>query len=192
MHTPPPPIILSKNPLPRLTQLFPLPPQDVSPLQDTTTATMAQPQTLTGTGTPGPHALSPFESLPFDIVHEIISNLDYLSTLHLSLANSRLRHSLHPDALVPPSSKAAFLQRAEAFPQHRYSLACFRCLRLLPRLSFADTHRAGPKGKHSSHPAKQLQRFCHPCGVAHRLYPHMCGFRLNRVRHRLCHTCGIW
>lgn len=188
MHAPPPPITLSSKPQatspppsPRLTQLFPF--QDVSP-PATPTATMTSPSA---------GGLSPFESLPYDIILSITSHLDYPTALHLSLTNTRLHASLHPDALVPRSAKADFLQYvAEAYPQHRHSLACFRCLRILPRLAFADTHRAGRKGKHSSYPERQRLRFCHDCGVKGLLYPDMRGFRVNGVRHWLCHTCGIW
>lgn len=193
MHAPPPPITLSSKPRattspPRLSQLFPSL-QDVSP-PATPPLTMAQPHPPPTGEAPG---LSPFESLPFDVILSITSHLDYLTVLRLSLTNTRLHSSLHPDALVPRSVKADFLQHvAESYPQHRHSLTCFRCLRILPRLAFADTHRAGRKGKHSSYPEKQRLRFCHDCGARGLLYPDMRGFRVNGVRHWLCHTCGIW
>ncbi|KAK1836778.1 hypothetical protein QBC39DRAFT_402764 [Podospora conica] len=155
----------------------------------TTTTTMAQPHHTAGTPPSSPSDLSLFETLPFDVVYEICSYLDYLSVLNISMANSRLHKSILPDLFVPASTKIAFLQLAEKFPQNRYSLACFRCLKVLPRLAFSDAHRSGHKGKNSSRPFKQLQRFCYDCGVSNLLFQHCQGFWHNGFVHMVCHLC---
>ena len=194
---PPPPIAFQAKPvfvgalLPRFTnKSTSFPAQQVSPVRDTTTATMAQPQIAKGERRLD--GLSPLEAAPFDVILGIASLLDYGSVLQLSLANSRLRQSLHPDALCPLPAKFAFFQQVEKYQQHMYRLACFRCWRLLPRQAFTDSHRCGRRGKNSLSLSKQRERCCFDCGVKDLVFPDMRGFVFNSQRMYLCHQCGEW
>lgn len=138
--------------------------------------------------------LSPLETLPFDILLNVFSHLDdYRTVLSLSLTNSRLRTSLHPDALCTREQKIACYQHAEKnFPQHADRLVCFRCWRFLERDAFADAHRRGKRGKASNDPKKQAKRWCWECGTRERLFEMGRGWKRDGRWLWGCWQCGEW
>ncbi|KAK4216837.1 hypothetical protein QBC37DRAFT_397195 [Rhypophila decipiens] len=94
-------------------------------------------------------------TIPVDILYEITSHLDYGDAFQLAGASSGLRGALHPlltspDASFPLSveAKQTALRCAEKISkQHIRNLACFTCMRMLPREAFSASNRRGDRGK---------------------------------------------
>ncbi|KAK5653783.1 hypothetical protein OQA88_7941 [Cercophora sp. LCS_1] len=136
--------------------------------------------------------LTSFESLPFDILHNVLFSLDYATVHTLALTNSRLHASIIPDELCTRDSKIDFYLEVEQFDQHKDHLACLQCFRFLHRTAFADKHRKGRRGK-GSFDRRKRERFCWECCRAKQLVPHLRdGLKKDGKVWYLCHQCGEW
>ncbi|KAM7191278.1 hypothetical protein V8F33_009014 [Rhypophila sp. PSN 637] len=94
-------------------------------------------------------------TIPVDILYEITSHLDYGNALQLAGASTGLRGALHPLLTSPNAgyplsveAKQTALRCAEKISkQHIRNLACFTCMRMLPREAFSASNRRGDRGK---------------------------------------------
>jgi hypothetical protein len=143
------------------------------------------------------HALSPLESLPFDVLLAVLAqpdlNFDYATVLNLKNANSRLYKSIVPDALCPKDAKSEFYQRVETHPQHKKHLVCYSCWRFKEREAFADSQAKGRRGKGSKDFRRQRERWCWECGPGNgREAVGLRGVKRGGVRWYWCGQCEEW
>ena len=107
---------------------------------------------------------SPLALLPEELYLSLLAHLPIPSTLALSQTSKTLNRIANPTASLNLRPKLHdFLISAQAFPRWRGDgLACFVCLKILPRRRFLDGHTRGEWGREGE---RERERFCVLCGV---------------------------
>ncbi|KAH8885453.1 hypothetical protein GQ53DRAFT_355367 [Thozetella sp. PMI_491] len=131
-----------------------------------------------------------FHSLPWEVFMQIIGHLDYRTVLSLSEVNTSFHRSIVPNALVTKKVLNDFLMEVEHFKRYPRHLACFSCIRILPREDFARSMRYGKKGKNGIRESKRVTRCCWECAAQKLIYPQDMRVRKGKYVYYLCHTCG--
>lgn len=103
---------------------------------------------------------SALETLPPELRQHIYGLLDYGSAILLS-GTSRFFNNDNPVAFVCLEQRSTYVLHAETFPQNKMRLACFRCLRLLPRLGFPLAMRVGAYAQYAG--SLEWKRSCRGC-----------------------------
>ena len=112
----------------------------------------------------------------------IVKHLHPSAAAHLRQTN----HHFNSSVDIPISAVFDYLQEKERLPNHTEDFACFTCLSLKSRSSFAKSQTRLKRGKngHSSR-----ERFCLDCGFKARKYTYGNVMMIGEELHTRCCSC---
>lgn len=99
--------------------------------------------------------------LPTELRMQIYANLDYGTALRLERVCRYFREDV-PAQGVDREQRATYVYHAETFAKNKGRLACYSCVRILPRDAFDGDQRSG---KYERFGIMELERICAKCQI---------------------------